>query len=180
MTFLARLDNGLARFESLLMIGMFTIAFGLGVMQVVLRYVFNAGFHWNEAIFVLFTLTAVLVGGSRAVRDGIHARVEIITDLLPEKGVHVLNLFALLSSALLCGLYTYCGYLYTKFVHSMGLIGMETGIPEAIAFSIVPFTMFLFSVRYVIKMIEWRSDPGAYSRMTEIEHSEATDGRGGE
>jgi len=177
MTFIARLDNALARFESVLMIGMFTIAFFLGVMQVVLRYVFNAGFHWNEAIFVLFTLTAVLVGGSRAVRDGIHARVEVVTDLLPEKSVHILNLFALFSSLLLCGLYVYCGFLYTKFVHSMGLIGMETQIPESIAFSIVPFTMFLFSIRYVIKMIEWRTDPGAYSRMTEIEHSEATDGR---
>lgn len=160
------------------MVGMFSIAFLLGVMQVLLRYVFNAGYHWNEAIFVLFTLTAVLVGGSRAVRDGIHARVEVLTEILPVKTVHALNLVALITSALLCGFYTYCGYLYTKFVHSMGLVGMETGIPEAIAFAIVPFAMSMFTIRYVIKMIQWRADPGEYSRLAEVDHPDLKDGKG--
>jgi TRAP-type C4-dicarboxylate transport system permease small subunit len=165
MTMLRRLDDILERIENLLVIVMFSVAFLLGVLQVFLRYVFAIGFHWNEAVFVTLTVSAVLIGGSRAVRNGYHARVELIATIMPERVVFGCNLVALVSALLLSAFYSYCGYLYVIFVNSMGITDMDSGIPDAITYSIVPLTMGLFVIRYFIKIVEWRHDPGAYSRM---------------
>ncbi len=163
------LDSALSRIESALILSMFATAFVLGVMQVGLRYVFNTGFHWNEAVFVLLTVASVLIGGSRAVREGFHARVEIIASILPEKGVHWCNFLSMAAALMLSGFYIICGYLYCLFVGSMDLRDVESGIPLALIYGIVPLSMTLFSLRYIIKLWEWRDDPGAYSRFAEIE-----------
>jgi C4-dicarboxylate transporter DctQ subunit len=173
MKLLAKLDSLLARVEILLIAAFCTVAFILGVMQVVLRYAFGIGFHWNEGVFVTLTVSAMMLGGSRAVRDGLHARVEIIANILPERGVHVCNLIALISALCLSALYVVCGYLYVQFVNSMGIRDIDSNIPDAITYSIVPISMSLFVIRYIIKIVDWRSDPGEYSRMSEIEHDSA-------
>lgn len=166
---LRRLDGLLDLIERSVVAVLCCVALILGVMQVVLRYLFNTGFHWNETVFVTLTLWAMLIGGSRAVREGLHARVEIIASILPERGVHVCNLLAMLAACALSALYFYCGYLYVQFVHSMDLRDIDTNVPEAVTYAIVPVAMGLFVVRYVIKLIDWFSDPGEYSRPPEIE-----------
>jgi TRAP-type C4-dicarboxylate transport system permease small subunit len=167
---LHKVDRLLYHFENFLIAILCSIALFLGVMQVVLRYVFNTGFHWNEAIFVNLTVWAMLIGGSRAVRDGLHARVEIIASLLPERGVHICNLISLLLAFSLSAYLMYCGFLYTQFVHSMDISDIDSGIPDAITYAIVPLAMGLFIIRYFIKIVDWFHDPGEYGRVAEVDH----------
>ncbi|MBT5033044.1 MAG: TRAP transporter small permease [Rhodospirillaceae bacterium] len=136
-----------------------TTALGLGVMQVVLRYVFNTGFHWAEALFTTLTIWAMLIAGSRAVRDGIHARVSIFEVVLPKMAIRACNLLSMLASLTLCSFFFYCGILYTQFVHQMGIASMETNVPEAINYAIVPLAMGAFSLRYIILIVEALKDP---------------------
>ncbi|MDH5534509.1 MAG: hypothetical protein OEZ08_02915, partial [Betaproteobacteria bacterium] len=67
MKLLASADRTLAHIETGVIVLLSSTALGLGVMQVVLRYVFNTGFPWTEALFVNLTIWAMLFGGSRAV-----------------------------------------------------------------------------------------------------------------
>lgn len=173
MNFFQRLDVILARVEDIIIVTFCYIAFVLGIMQVLLRYVFNTGFHWNEAVFVAVTVSAILIGGSRAIRDGLHARVEIIATLVSKKSLYLCNLIAMVSALLLSGLYLVCGVIYTHFVYELDIRDVDSGIPDAITYSIVPISMVLFVARYVLKIYEWRKDPGAYSRIPDIE--EGTD-----
>lgn len=166
---LKKIDQVLSFLEGIVIALLCMSALVLGVMQVTLRYVFNTGFHWNEAIFVILTVWAMLIGGSRAIRDGLHARVEIIASILPERGLHICNLLALISAFALSAFFMYCGFLYTRFVGSMGIVDMDSGLPDALTYSIVPIAMGLFVLRYFIKFIDWFSDPGEYSRMAEVQ-----------
>ena len=171
MTVLSRIDHGLALLESAIIVALCSVALVLGVLQVFLRYVVNTGFHWNEAVFVTLTIWAMLIGGSRAIRDGLHPRVEIIANILPERAVHFCNLIALLSAFALSALFMVCGFFYTRFVNSMGIADIDSGVPDAITYAIVPIAMFVFIIRYFIKIVHWFRDPGEYSRMVHIDHS---------
>jgi TRAP-type C4-dicarboxylate transport system permease small subunit len=164
MTMLSTLDRVLERLETVLIALLCSGALILGVMQVVLRYVFNTGFHWNEVVFVTLTLWAMFLGGSRAVATNLHARVELLTEVAPPAVLRVLNLLALLAALALSGIYLVGGYQYVAFVNMMDVRDLDTGIPDAVTYGIVPFAMTLFVIRYVLKLIVWSTDPGDYSR----------------
>ncbi len=164
MRYLALLDRELAHVETGAIVLLSTVALGLGVMQVVLRYVFNTGFPWNEAVFVTLTIWAMLFGGSRAVRDGVHVRVDILAVILPRAGARILDLIGMLASLALTSFFFYCGLQYTQFVHQMGIRDIETNVPDAVTYAIVPVTMAAFAIRYVILIVEWVRNPDAGGR----------------
>jgi TRAP-type C4-dicarboxylate transport system permease small subunit len=151
--FLSRLDRLLSILESVVIGSLTMIALGLGTMQVVLRYVFNTGFHWSEAAFMLFTVTAMLFAGSRAVRDDKHVRVELLAMALSDRWNQRMNIVSHTASLALCGYFIYCGVLYVLFAHMIDSVSPETGIPDWITYLLVPLTMGLFSVRYIIRIV---------------------------
>ena len=159
MKLLAIVDRALARVETGVIVALSTAALGLGVMQVVLRYIFNTGYPWTESVFVNLTIWAMLFGGSRAVRDGLHVRVDLLATLLPRKGFWVVELVSMLASLALCLFFCYCGLQYVQFVNQMGLRDLETNIPDAVTYGIVPVAMLAFVVRYVILIVGWVRNP---------------------
>lgn len=129
-----------------------TIALGLGTMQVVLRYVFNTGFHWNEALFVLCTVAAMLAAGARAVRENAHVRVDVIHMVVSPDVSRWLDVIAYAAALLLCAFYAWCGYLFVDFARMMDTASPETGFKDWIVYSMMPVAMAIFSVRYVLKI----------------------------
>jgi C4-dicarboxylate transporter DctQ subunit len=129
-------------------------AFVVGVMQVVLRYAFNTGFPWSEGIFVTLTVWAMLLSGSRAVRDRIHIRVDFFVQQLPRRMHGPIELIANLVSFGLCAFFAYCGFLYTRFVWQIDAVSTDAGIAEWIIFAVVPVAMTAFALRYL--QIIWR------------------------
>ena len=168
------LDRALAYVETGAIVLLSTVALGLGVMQVVLRYVFNTGFPWNEAIFVTLTIWAMFFGGSRAVRDNVHVRVDVLATVLPRAGARVLDLIGMLASLALTSFFFYCGLQYTQFVHQMGIRDIETNVPDAITYGIVPVAMAAFTIRYVILIVEWVRNPDAGTVHEPAKHGEGS------
>lgn len=156
---LKSLDSLVSRIEGVVIVTFTLFALFSGVMQVVLRYVFNTGYHWNEPLFVTLTVWAVFFGSSRAVRDHVHVRVEVIADNLPRPLAQIAGFLSYFLSLSLTLFYFYCGMKYVQFVNSMDIASMETGIPEALTYSIVPIAMGLMAIRYIILMIDAWRDP---------------------
>jgi C4-dicarboxylate transporter DctQ subunit len=146
------LDRLLGNIESVLIAALTTVALALGTMQVLLRYVFNTGFEWTEAFFVLATVTAMLVAGSRAVRNNAHVRVDIIHMVVPVSTARVLDGIAYLFSFLLCAFFAYCGWLFVEFSAAMDTASPETGLMDWLVYSIMPTVMMLFCLRYLLKI----------------------------
>jgi TRAP-type C4-dicarboxylate transport system permease small subunit len=157
---LAALDKALAAVESVGMLVLTLTALAIGIMQVVLRYVFNTGISWSEGVFITFTIWAMLLAGSRAVRDGLHVRVDVGIRLLPERFKRAAELIALIVPLILCGFFFYAGFLYTEFVYGFGTISPEARIPDWVIYGCVPVTMAAFVLRYLILIVRWgRGEP---------------------
>lgn len=147
------LDRILSRVEDGLIVILSLAALGLGVMQVTLRYVFNTGHEWNEALFVLVTVTAMLMAGVRAVREDRHISVDILPSIVPAPLAAIMNLTAVLASLGLCIFLAWCGWLYVGFAKMMDTASPETGVQDWIVYSIMPTMMSLFALRYIIRLL---------------------------
>jgi TRAP-type C4-dicarboxylate transport system permease small subunit len=147
-----RADRGLAVIETVAIAALAMTGLGLGTMQVVLRYAFNTGFEWTEAYFILTTVTAMLMAGSRAVRDDAHVRVDVIKMVVPEATGRILDILAHSVSLALCAFYVWCGYLYVVFTKTMDTASPETGVKDWVVYSIMPSILILFCIRYVLRI----------------------------
>jgi len=172
MRYLALLDKALACIEASVIVCLSSAALGLGVMQVVLRYVFNTGFPWTEALFVTLTIWAMFFGGARAVRDGVHVRVDVLAVVLPRAVGRFLDLLGMLASLALTTFFFYCGLQYTQFVQEMGIRDIETNVPDAVTYAIVPIAMAAFAIRYVILLVDWVRNPDAGTAHDPAKHGE--------
>lgn len=147
------IDTILSRIEFLIIAVFSVTALALGTAQVVLRYVFNTGFTWSEAIFVLMTVAAMLFAGSRAVREDGHVRVDLLAQIMPTGAQKMMRLLRYLISLALCAFFLYAGYEYVQFTHMMGTVSPESHLPHWVIFLLVPITMGFFCLRYVILLL---------------------------
>ena len=149
--FLDRIDRWLSAIETLFTAALVLLALAIGTLQVALRYAFNTGYAWSEEAFMLLTITAMLFAGSRAVRDDKHVRVDLLPPLPPalrralRAAVHAITLA-------LCAYFAYAGARYVVFVRSIGTVSPASGIPDWVIYSVVPITMSMFSIRYVVRI----------------------------
>ncbi len=146
-------DHAISAVEAVLIIAFLGSALLLGVMQVILRYGFNTGLTWAEAVVLIFAVAGVMFAGSRGVRDDKHVRVDIVTHLLPPRVARVLDYCSLFVSLALTAYFAYCGALYVVFLESIDSVSPATGMPDWIFYLLVPVTMGLFTIRYVIRIL---------------------------
>jgi C4-dicarboxylate transporter, DctQ subunit len=157
---LEALDKALAAVEAVGIVVLTLTALAIGVMQVALRYIFNSGIPWSEGVFITLTIWAMLLAGSRAVRDGVHVRVDVGIRLLPAPLRRAAELIALVAPLILCGFFFYTGFLYTHFVYGLGIISQDAQLPDWVVYGCVPVTMAAFVLRYLILIVRWsRGEP---------------------
>lgn len=174
---LARASRAAARIEDVLIAVFSLLALGLGSMQVILRYVFNTGFEWNESAFVLATIAAMLMAGVRAVREDRHVRVDILPGLVPAGLGRLMNILSVMASFALCAFLAWCGWVFVSFAKAMGTASPETGVPDWIVYSMMPIAMMLFAARYLLILLRGEEE---VSSTHAPEHEALAHGRQGE
>lgn len=147
--------------ENTIMLTCFAAALFLGAYQVVLRYFFSRGYVWMEGAVILLTLWAALFGGSRAIRDGIHARVGILADSLPPTPRRILSLLVVALCILFCSAMFVFGLKYVLFMYGAGSRSLRVQIPTWQVFTIVPVFLAFFVLRYLAEFIHLLRDPHA-------------------
>ncbi|MEQ5776742.1 MULTISPECIES: TRAP transporter small permease [unclassified Thalassospira] len=156
-----RLDLLLCGFEKVMMVGLTLLGVCMGLLQIILRYVFNSGIHWLETALVISLVWAMLFGASRAVREGFHPRVDLLAMTVGPKVRAVLNILAYGATLALCLYYAYDSIFYARFLSMIGAVNQETDLPELYFFLVVPITMVFFSLRYLMLLIKLGKDIGA-------------------
>lgn len=139
--------------EAILIAGLSFAGLAIGTMQVVLRYAFNTGYAWSEAAFILLTVTAMLMAGSRAVREDAHVRVDLLPMLVPHRVQQALQIFAHAATFALCGYFLYAGLQYVQFSKMMDTASPDTGLKDWVVWLIIPIAMAFFCLRYAIRII---------------------------
>lgn len=138
------------RIETFAMAFFFSAALVVGCGQVVARYVFNTGAMWTDQAFVKFTIWAALFGASRAVRDGLHVRVDLILDQLSPAARRPMEVLGLLVNIAFCGAMLWAAVGYTDFLMMVGTRSIDTGLEEWIGFLVVPIFLGLMCLRYAV------------------------------
>lgn len=147
------LDQALSGIEYVLIAVLALSALALGTAQVLLRYAFNTGYTWSEAVFVLLTVSAMLMAGMRGVRDDVHVRVDLLENALPDPWRRAVRLVGLVAGFCLTLFLAWCGYLFVRFVGQMGLVSPDSGLPLWAINTIVPVTMAGFALRFALRII---------------------------
>lgn len=78
-------------------------------VQVIMRYVFNAALPWVEEFCMLLMIWSSWVGISIGERMGAHIKVTILTDRLPFRVAHLLNIISDIIVIALCVATAYWG-----------------------------------------------------------------------
>jgi C4-dicarboxylate transporter, DctQ subunit len=137
-----RLEEGLIAF----LLALMTL---VTFVQVVLRYVFNAGFIWAlEATTYLFAWL-VLIGISYGVKSGAHIGVDVFVGLLPRRGKQVAGVIAGLLSILYAVLLLIGSWQYFELVRMIGVTAEDLPIQRWILVIILPIGFGLLLVRLV-------------------------------
>jgi C4-dicarboxylate transporter DctQ subunit len=163
-----RVDDALSALESALIGGVTLLAFVIGAGQVMLRYVFNTGFEWSEGWFVMLTVAAMLMAGSRAVREDAHVRMDLLAQHVGPGARKALTLFAHACTLALCLYFAVAGYAFVTFSYEMETVSPETGVADWMVWLIIPFTMGAFCLRYLLMMLDvWSDRPTAHKEIRE-------------
>ena len=159
----ARLDRALCVIESLLIVTLTLIGLVLATLQVVLRYVFNTGIHWLEAGLVTALIWAMLIGAVRAVREGVHPRVDLVPVLAARRVRAILNFLALAAAFLLACYFLWDSVFYARFLNTINALHPELGIKQVYPFLIVPIITALMALRYGLVAWALCFQPDAHS-----------------
>jgi len=145
--------------------GDYTIAILLGILtlimflQVLFRYVFNNSLTWSEELAKFIFIWITFLGASICLRDGIHLKVDFLTEKLPGKQKLYLKFFDTLIVTLFNGVISVIGFLWVLNVS--GTLSPAIGLPLNIVFyaalpvsSVISFFYGLFSLINEFKMLK--------------------------
>ena len=145
-------DRILTAIENTVIVSAFLGAFGLGVAQVLMRYVFKTGLVWTEQAVVALTILAAMIGGSRAVAKNVHVRITIAIEKLPQEKKRYFDVLSNVASILYCALIAYAGFLYVDFLKMTEIVSPESDFPLWIIYLTIPVAMILFIIRYLFDL----------------------------
>jgi C4-dicarboxylate transporter DctQ subunit len=135
-----RLEEGIL---ALLLAGMTVLTF----TQVVLRYVFNAGFVWALEATVYMFAWLILIGISYAVRVHAHIGVDAVVKLLPQGTRRVVGLVAVGLCLLYAGIMLIGSYNYIHRLYRLGVFAEDLPLRRWVLGAILPIGFALLGLR---------------------------------
>ncbi len=139
--FINRLEEALVAF---LLAAMTIVTF----VQVVLRYVFNAGFVWALELTIFLFAWLVLLGMSYGVRVGSHIGVDLLVKNLPHGQAKIVGLAAIALCMFYAGVMTVGGYQDIDLLLMIGIEAEDLPIPLWIPKLILPVGFALLFFRF--------------------------------
>jgi|YNPNPStandDraft_1061719.scaffolds.fasta_scaffold07320_2 C4-dicarboxylate transporter DctQ subunit len=123
-------------------------------LQVVLRYVLGTAISWLEEVTRFTMIMVTFFGAALGVERGGHFGVEILTNFLPSRQVHLLRGMTSLVSAAFILVITYYGIIFTANVRKFGQTSPALQLPMFIPYAIIPTSGLIMAVRFCLKAKE--------------------------
>lgn len=141
--------------EELLMVFLLAALSLVMMMQVIARYVFDAGFTWAEEFCRYCFVYSGMLSAGYCIRKKVSIRVDVIFNFFP-RPVRILIEYA--GKLLLTGIYAYLAY------SSLGLIASTTSISSAIqlpmqyVYAAIPLGMGLGTIRGIQDLVRYTKE----------------------
>ncbi len=157
---IARIHGFLDKLEEVFMAAALAFMTILTFIQVVLRYVFDAGWVWSLEATTYTFAWLVLIGMSYCVRERAHIAVDLVTNRLPPAARRVVMLAAIGLCIAYCGFMIYGGSVFVDRLMALGNNARDIPLPRWLLTSILPLGFGLLAIRFL--QVGWRLlDPAA-------------------
>jgi C4-dicarboxylate transporter DctQ subunit len=138
----------LDRLEELIVIVMLAAMTLLTFSQVVMRYVFNAGWGWALELTTVFFALMIFVGISYGVRVGAHIGVDALVKILPPAPRRAVSILVVLLCMLYAVIVIYVSLVYVGKMHTVGVELEDLPVPIWVVRSILPLGFGLLAFRF--------------------------------
>jgi len=149
--FLARLERFGHLAENFALVGLLGAMVVLAVLQIVLRQFFDDGIVWADELIKIIVLWLAMVGSIAAARDNRHIRIDVLSHVLPERGVILTRVLVDLFAAAVCAVIAWQTWRYLQIE-----IEFEETVlldqPAWIAHIIVPVAFLLICYRFLVSV----------------------------
>ncbi len=135
-------------FISLLLLAMIFLA----SLQIFMRILFDSGLVWADPLLRHLVLWVGMLGAALATRYGKHITIDILSHLLPARGLLWLNLVLNLFAVVVCGFLTWAAFLFIKNEIAFGSGRELVGIPVWAWNLIFPLAFALMTARFSAKV----------------------------
>ena len=164
----AKVDLSDLRWSDSIVFTVFWVLFGVVLLQLVARYVFNNSPGWTEEIARYFLVAVVFVGATMSVRRNNHIQVDYFYRLMPQAMGRV---FSTLVDLIRCLFLGYACWLTWLLVNRIGQQAMAViDLPVGWVFSAMLFGFALMFLRSL--QVAWRHWRQGYSVLERPEFPE--------
>ncbi|MCA9552089.1 MAG: TRAP transporter small permease [Myxococcales bacterium] len=146
---LDKVDAGLAKAESFVLVLTLAAMVGLSALQLFLRKFFDFGFEWADILVRQMVLWIGFVGGALATYQSRHIAIDAVTKLLTPKKAAILRAFTSLVAAGVTSVMVWAAWVYLKGEMETDAEFMG-GIPAWPIKAIVPIDLVLITFHFLV------------------------------
>lgn len=146
---LARLERFGRLAENFALVALLGAMVVLAVLQIVLRQFFDDGIVWADELIKIIVLWLAMVGSIAAARDNRHIRIDVLSHVLPERGVILTRMLVDLFAAIVCAVIAWQAWRYLQIeIEFEETVLLEQ--PAWVAHAVVPVAFLLISYRFLV------------------------------
>lgn len=122
--------------------------------QVILRYFFKYSIHWSEEVSLLMIVWFIFIGCSVAAKENAHISMEILDNILPNKGKKLFDVIINLVNISFGAIIVYAGIGMVNNAIKLNSMATSISMPLWVAYASVPVGMSLMLIQYIFKLVE--------------------------
>lgn len=144
-----KLRTSIDKAEEYLLALMLAALISAGLLQVILRNLFDTGILWNESLIRILVLWLTLIGSITATRGNRHIKINILDRLLADYLLPYWQVLLNLVSAAVCSAVAYYSYGFVLEEFNYGEIAFGT-VPVWLTEAIIPVGFGLMAIRFLL------------------------------
>ncbi len=142
--------QGLKLCEDALLILALMAMIGTGILQILLRNLFDTGILWGDSLLRALVLWITLAGAMATTRDGRHIRIELITQIWSGWRLRLAEVVISLFAAVICGLAAKFSLDFVSFEYQDGFPAFAA-VPAWVVGAVIPFGFGIMSLRFLLQ-----------------------------
>lgn len=139
--------------EEVLVVVLLGLAAYLTFQEVVLRYVFGAGWSGSYEITIMSLIWCTFFGVSLGVRENVHIGVDLLVKKFDPQVQRVLIIISILFCILFGTIVAVKGFEFSHFISRSKLLSRDLRIPMEIGYLAVPIGGVLVFLRFIERLV---------------------------
>ena len=149
---IGRIESGLQRLESALLVGLLGAMIGVAVYQVVARNLFDAGLVWGDPMVRVALLWVTLVGGMAASASDRHIRIDLVARFASPALARHLGRLTSAFTAVICFALAWFSVTLVVWDYRDGTSGFGI-VPAWVCELVIPVGAGVMGLRYLVRSV---------------------------